>query len=476
MHTLYQGAYARLPIWAQNAALSAWGLRYRALRLGGRFAQEAQAFRDRETWPAERLRAHVVERLREVLLRAFRETQHYEQSWRSIGIDEGDLAQFEPEDLPRLPILSRDALRQDSQGILTRSAADRRLHWFSTSGSTGAPVRVCRTSSDWQTQTAAREARSLNWAGGTILGSRAMIGGKAIAQGPDPQPPYYRYNRAEKQVYFTAFHIRPSTAAGYVEGLRRYQPRLLTGYAHSYYFLAALMLDQGLALGYRPDAIVLSSEKVSPDMRGAIETAFGRRPFEEYGSVENCALITECERGSMHLNVDFGWVEILDEDGRPLPAGRIGKMVCTGFVNQAQPLVRYAVGDAAGFAETPCPCGRQLPAMLPIEGRLEDTVYGPDGRRVVRLDWIYRDLPQILEGQVVQETAHTFRVKVILTGELTRSLSETLRERMRMRLGEIHVDVERVTEIPRTRRGKFQAVLSLLPEEEKQRLRQVRER
>jgi phenylacetate-CoA ligase len=414
---------------------------------------------------------YAATRLRTILLRAFRESEHYRAAWRAAGVEEGDLARFEPEDLSRLPLLTRDVLRETPRSLLTSAASGAPLHWFSSSGSTGSPVHVCRTESEWQSAAAAREARSLNWAGASILGSRAMIGGRAIAPGPRPRPPYHRYNFAEKQVYFTAFHIRPSTAASYLEGLRRYRPRLFTGYAHSYYFLAAMMLEQGLSLDFQPDAIVLGSERLTCEMRATIESAFGRRPFEEYGSVEHCALITECERGGLHLNVDFGWLEVVDDRGRPVRAGETGRLICTGLLNEAQPLVRYAIGDVGGFSAQPCPCGRGcLPTMLPIEGRLEDAVYGPDGRRIVRLDAIFRDLPQIIEGQIVQERADRFRVKVVLAGELGQSLSETLSSRMRMRLGDVRVHVERTDQIPRTHSGKFRAVVNLLPEEEKQRL------
>jgi phenylacetate-CoA ligase len=475
MHPIIEGAYARLPVWAQNAALSAWGWGYRKHRLGGCFEQEARDFRERERWPAERMREHVVAQLRATLLHAFRQTEYYPEKWQALGIDEADLARFEPEDLRRLPLLPRDDLRRDARRMVARDVEAReKLHRLSTSGSTGTPVSIYWTDSTRQRMVAAREARSINWAGGTLLGSRAMIGGRAIIPNAKPKPPYYRYNSIEDQVYFTAFHIRPATAASYVEGFRRYKPRLFTGYAHSYFFLARMMLEQGLTIGYTPEAIALSSEKLTTEMKDVIEQAFGRRPFEEYASVENCVLMTDCERGSLHLSVDFGWVEILDEHDQPVPPGEAGRIVCTGFANEAQPLVRYAVGDVGGFAKSPCPCGRDhLPTMLPIEGRIEDIVYGPDGRQVVRLDWIFRDLAQILEGQIIQERVDQFRVNIVTSGEVDAALSETLRSRLRQRVGEARVSVERVTEIPRSSRGKFRAVVSLLTPEDKQRLRQA---
>jgi phenylacetate-CoA ligase len=474
MNPIVEGVYARLPVWAQNAALSAWGWRYRSHRLGGRFEEEVRGFREREAWPVERMHDYLTRRLRRTLIHAFRETEYYRASWLPLGIEEGDLARFELSDLPRLPMTPKDDFRGSPDAFVARGAERQgKLQTVHSSGSTGTPVRVHWDDQAWQRMVAAREARSFRWANGTITGSRAMIGGRAIT-GANPKPPYYRYNRAEEQVYFTAYQIRPSSVADYVEGFRRYKPRLFTGYAHSYYFLAQLMLDQGYSLGYKPDAIVLSSEKLTPEMKAVIQKAFGVRAYEEYGSVENVVLATECEKGSLHLHPDFGWAEIVDEDGAPVPAGETGRIVATGFSNGAQPLVRYVIGDVGGFSTELCSCGRDhLPTMLPIEGRLEDVLYGPDGRRLVRFHSLFLGLPGVVEAQVIQEQPNSFQVKVVATSDLGDELPAAIGARLRKVAGDVSVRVVRVASIPRTRRGKFRAVVSLLSPEVKESLRRA---
>ncbi len=473
MHRFVEDAYGALPVWAQNAALSAWGLRYRNRRLGGRFEREAREFDERGNWSAEQMRGYLTGRLRRTLGHAFRETPHYRERWRELGLDAGDLERFELEDLRRLPITTKDELRKSPRSFLAAEIAkSSKLSKTQSSGSTGTPVSVYWNDKSRQRMLGAREARSFRWAGGTILGSRAMIGGRAILSGADPKPPYHRYNWAENQVYFTAYQIRPSSAADYVEGFRRHKPKLFTGYAHSYYFLARMMLEQGLSIGYSPEAIVLSSEKLTPEMKDVIQQAFGARAFEEYSSVENSVLATECENGSLHLSPDFGWAEILDENDEPVKPGELGRIVCTGFVNDAQPLVRYVIGDVGGFAAEPCSCGReQLPTMLPVEGRLEDVLYGPDGRRLVRFHSLFLGLPGVVEAQVVQEKADLFRVKTVATDKFRAETMETIAARLRKVAGDVRVEVERVASIPRSSRGKFRSVVSLLTPEEQEQLR-----
>ena len=88
-------------------------------------------------------------------------------------------------------------------------------------------------------------------------------------------------------------------------------------------------------------------------------------------------------------------VEVL-EAGAPVPAGTVGDLVCTGLLNADMPLVRYRVGDRGALApaDEGCRCGRTLPTLATVEGRVDDVLLTPDGRRIGRLDPVFKaDLP-----------------------------------------------------------------------------------
>src|SRR5581483_4406171 len=169
--------------------------------------------------------------------------------------------------------------------------------------------------------------------------------GRPLVPLADSAGPYHRFNFAERQCYLSAFHIGPRTVRAYVDALRDWRPVVLTGYASSYFTLARLMLAHGLSLGYRPQALILCADKPTREMKAVIERAFGARPYEEYGSVENALLATECEAGSLHVHPDFGLVEILNADDLPAAPGEEGRIVCTSLLNDTQPLIRYEIGD-----------------------------------------------------------------------------------------------------------------------------------
>jgi phenylacetate-CoA ligase len=334
---------------------------------------------------------------------------------------------------------------------------------YSSSGSTGTPIRAICTKGGQQRFAAAREARSYRWAGTSILRPRAMLGGQPVVPEGHARPPYYRYNFAERQVYFSAYHISPETVADYVRGFNRYEPESITGYAFSQFLVARMMLEHGLRFTFGPKAAITSSEKLTPRMREVMRTAWGCAVFEEYGSVENCGLATECEAGGLHVSPDFGIVELLDADGHPVAPGVEGRVVCTGLLNDAQFLVRYDIGDTAIWSERPCQCGRDhLPVLQSITGRLEDVVVGPDGRELVRFHGIFIDLPYVLEGQVVQRAVDDFLVRLIAEDGFGAEQERMIRGRFEQRLGTVKVAVERVSELERSPRGKLRAVISLV--------------
>ena len=62
--------YRHLPVWAQNAGISLYGIPYRRERLGGVFDKTVAEFHERDRWTASQMRDFVEDNLREMLLRA----------------------------------------------------------------------------------------------------------------------------------------------------------------------------------------------------------------------------------------------------------------------------------------------------------------------------------------------------------------------------------------------------------------------
>lgn len=451
----WDGLYARLPVAGQNLAVTAYGLYWRRLRFGPGFEEALARFRARDRWSAEDWRALEAKELRALLSRAAAEVPYYRETWGERE-RKGAAAGM----LQELPLLSKEPIRANPEAFLRDPLRGRRLLRFHTSGSTGTPIASLWTPKEFRASLALREARSAGWAGVSFGRRRATFSGRLVEPDPKSRGPFYRYNAVERQVYFSAFHLRPDTAASYVEALRRHRVEWLTGYAMSYFLLARMILEQRLSVPPLA-AVVTTSEKVTPEMRRVMEDAYKCRVFEEYSTVENAFFASECEKGRLHVSPDAGIVEILRPDGSKCAVGETGEVVATCLIRTGQPLIRYRLGDLACWSGEICPCGRAMPVLGEVVGRIEDVVVGPDGREMVRFHGIFVDQPHVREGQIVQEATDRIRVRVVPTEGFGPRDEDEIRRRVLQRLGSgVTVSVEKVAGFSRTAAGKFRAVVS----------------
>jgi phenylacetate-CoA ligase len=463
MSKLTDRVYMASPTWVQKLGIHAFGWYWARRRLGPAFEEYLRGYIERESWSQDRFTNYVEECFRVQVQRAFREVPYYRDKFREYGIGEEDVAKLRMEDLPRLPLLQKPSVRANPELFLTKSAAAHPPKCFHTSGTTGTPLRIYWDFKVHQHNIAVRAARSFRWAGVEYRGSRAVLAGRLIVNPQRNQPPFWRYNLWEKQLYLSAYNILPQNMPDYVGALNKFRPATLTGFPSALSFLAKEIGESGLEV-YRPRAIITTSEALRPKMREVVERVFGVKAYEEYGSVENCALATECEKGGMHVHPDFGLVELLRADGKPADPGEMGEIVATGFANTNQILLRYRTGDLARWSDRPCACGRTLfPVLDALDGRQEDVVLFPDGREMMRFDFLFKELKGVAEGQVVQEALTHFVINILPTREYHQSDADTIRQRLVTRYGlgpEMKIEVRRLDHIPREKSGKFRPVIS----------------
>jgi phenylacetate-CoA ligase len=449
--------YARLPRALQNLAVTGFGAYWAWQRFGPGFRGEAAGYRARDRWTAAQWDAWRREELRSMLSAAVERVPAYREAF-----DRSQRTAALAGRLDELPLLEKDPLREDPRQFLDPERAPRRPLVFHTSGSSGTPIATYWTVPELRGSIALREVRSAGWAGVSFRQPRATFSGRMVEPDPDSTGPYHRFNAVERQVYLSPFHLRPDTAWAYADALRQHHTVWATGYAVSYGLLARFLLDAGvepLALS----AVITTSEKLTTETRDLVSRAFGCRAFEEYSTVENALFASECESGSLHVSPDAGVVEILRPDGSPTEPGEIGEVVATSFLRRYQPLIRFRLGDLASWSDEPCACGRSMPILHEVVGRVEDVVTGPDGRQMVRFHGVFVDLDHIIEGQVVQRTLHDYVVRVVAP-HLEPVDEQAIVDRMVQRLGsDVSITVEVVPAIERNAAGKFRAVVSELP-------------
>lgn len=460
MRKILEALYYKLPLPLQNLAITIFGYTYYRRRFGGIYKIELQKCLERDQFTEMDWIVWQQTRLQEILVHAYQTVPYYHKLFNSLNLTENDLAQFDITKLPTLPFLEKSIFRELGATEMISTKPEPNGAFFYSSGSTGTPTKTLYSTNMHQRYFAIFESRLNYWAGIDYKVPRGVIGGRRIIREGVSTGPFYRYNYIEKQTYFSAYHISAKTAANYVEGMIKNKVEYMTGYASANYFLARFIEEAGINAP-KLRAVLTSSEKLTPEMRDTFRRVYGCETFESYNGVDVCNLISECEYHSLHVVPDAGIVEIIHPDGTRCKPGESGEIISTGLINFDQPLIRYRMGDYVKLsANQQCKCGRHMPVIDEIVGRIEDTVIGPDGREMIRFHGIFINLPNIIEAQVIQYQTSEFEIKLVTSKQPDQVELALIEKRMRSQLGSINLTVNVVAEIPRNANGKFKAVIS----------------
>ena len=459
--------YHRLPGVARSVAATLRGYYLRSWRYGPETERLVKEALERETWSPEKWKTWQEKQLAYVLHRAATQVPYYREQWAKRR-RHGDRASWEY--LENWPVLEKESLRENPKAFVAEDCDIRRMFHEHTSGTTGKPLSLWWTRETVRAWYALFEARWRRWYGVSRHDRWAILGGQLVTPVFQRRPPFWVWNAALNQLYLSSYHLAPGLISHYIDALQHYRVTYLWGYTSSLYALA----QEALRLGRRDlqmTVAITNAEPVFAYQRRAIEKAFQCPLRETYGMAEIVAAGSECPAGNLHLWPEVGWVEVLGGD-QPVPDGTLGDFVHTGLFNADMPLIRYRIGDWGVMAlhQANCPCGRTLPLVREVHGRLDDVLLTPDGRRIGRLDPVFKaDLP-IRKAQIIQESLDRVRVKYVPGLDYTPEAGHSIIERLQARMGTIEVILEQVDEIPPTASGKFRAVICDVPKEEIERL------
>jgi phenylacetate-CoA ligase len=452
--------YARLPPAGRSMAATVRGMYLRSWRYGRQTEALIDAARDRERWSAEQWQRFREERLAFVLHRAATRVPYYRHQWatrRRLGY------RASWERIENWPILSKESLRSNPAAFVADDCQPRRMFSERTSGTTGKPLQLWRRSEIVEAFYAMSELRERRWHGVSVDDRWAILGGQVVVPVASRRPPFWVWNRALNQLYMSTFHLSPKLIPYYLDALQQYGVKYLWAYPSS----LAVLAQEAIRRGRTPIPMTVAignAEPVTERQREVVREAFGCALRETYGMAEMVTAASECRHGRLHQWPEVGHAEVLNDVADiPVEPGQTGRLIGTSLLNADMPLIRYEVGDRVSVAAAGdgCECGRALPRLSGIEGRTNDLVVTPDGRRVYWLNAVFYGLA-IRESQIVQDAIDHVRVLVVPEQKLDAASVDTIVQRLAARLGEIRVSVEVVDAIPRTAGGKFRAVVSLV--------------
>ncbi len=457
MSGLAQRVYENAPPWLQTVFLNAYAARIHAERYGSVFNALESEWDRSQWWDPGRLREWQAQRLQLMVRVAYDQLPFYRRRFDACGVRPEQIVG--PEDLRRLPVLTKAEVRAAGLALLTREP--RGLVHGHTSGTTGSPLSlwydramcIANNVADWRQKRWGGMGRG-DWCG--------MLLGRVVVPIATRRPPFWRANYLHRQLWFSSFHMSEANLGTYVREMRRRRLSFLEGYPSTLYILASYLRRRGERLPLR--AVFSSSETLHIVQREALTAAFECPIFDFYGLAERVVFAGECEaHEGKHLFDEYGIAEVVDDAGEPVPPGQRGWLTGTTLWNRGMPLLRYRTSDMTALLPERCPCGRGLARLAPVTTKAEDIVATPDGRYISPsvLTHPFKPFPQLLKSQLIQDSRDHLHLKLVASDAFTAAHCDALLAGLRQRLGDgMQIDVELVEDIPAEPSGKFRWVIS----------------
>ncbi|MBZ0095194.1 MAG: hypothetical protein K8H75_07495 [Sulfuricella sp.] len=379
---------------------------------------------ERSQWlDAKQILHHQLNQVGPLLAHAYQTVPFYSDHYRANGFLRH--AVLTPDNWGNVPIVTRKQIQEAGASMVSQAipAKHGKTHSITTSGSTGMPITVSGTEQSnffWQTLT----LREHLWHGRDFLGKMAVIRRVAPAQALPPHGEVYPGWGASVNMVYPSGQLALLNITASVDQqlawLQQQNPSYILTYPSNLLALAHRSMQTGVSLPNLKEVRTLG-EIVGVDVRAACKKVWGVPLVDQYSCQEAGYLALQCpDHEHYHLQSENALVEILNEKSQPCAPGEIGRVVVTTLHNYASPFIRYDIGDYAQVGE-PCACGRGLPVITRILGRVRNMLVLPSGESrwpLVGSDH-YRHIAPISQFQLIQHAPDQIEVKMVMPRKLT---------------------------------------------------------
>ncbi len=388
-----------------------------------------------------------LEKIEELQLYGFKELLKWAKERCPFYRDYPDIRDLD--DIKNLPILTKTLINKNFDRILVPEVP----HVITTTGGTISKTTVA---GDKRLLKGHEERRFMMWYGVNITRPAYLWGSVESGQ---------KAKRFGHKLWLPVEDLKnKSDANRYLHMLSNHKPDYLKSYAGPLYILARYAQELGLEslVKGKIGVIVSHCETMTQTMRDTITEVFGTQVFNFYGGRDLGSQAQDCEKHrDLHICAERYYVESIE-----------GRLLFTDLLNYASPLIRYENQDVGEFGEKNCPCGRGLPTLKPLIGRVlsylqtknDDWVTG----FIVYLPIMYYDAKY---GTNIFKWVEAYQIKQREKGKITvllkpwehvqapKDLSSALAVICKYaKPEEFDVELEVVNEIPKSRTGKQLAV------------------
>lgn len=434
---------------SKNIFYPLWDIKDQSIKLSS--LKELQ----KSQWLSEsELKQNQWKKLNAVLNYAYDNCEYYHQKFKQFQII---LEKIDKEsDINKIPILTKKDIQTHGDSLISKAFHKQTLCDSKTGGSTGQSLHVYFDKQCQELRNAAA-LRSDRWAGWDLGDMRAAIWGNPPKA--DTLKKKIRNLLYDRIIYLDTMDLNEQSMTEFIGIYRRYNPPVIFGHSHSIYIFAKFLDSKGIS-DLKPKGIISTSMMLLDHERELIERIFQCKVTNRYGCEEVGLIACECEKHEgMHLNIDHLYIEFIKDDGTPAKPGEEGSIVVTDLINKGMPLIRYKVEDVGIPTDRKCSCGRGLPLMEKVTGRVADFLVKRDGSLVAGVSLIERTLTAIKgieQMQIVQNVIDEIILNVVKSKDYTNDSERLLLEEFRNVFdATTNIAINYLESIPQERSGKY---------------------
>jgi len=401
-------------------------------------------------------------RLRALVEHAWKRVPYYREWMRAAGMQPGDLRSAE--DLKGMPLVDKLTLTLEPERFAAEGYENKDGLTLLSSGTSGRRRRFRFDSRAlFEALAAGRRQRiALSHFVGKEAAYREAVFNRQGSAGQQIRRFWESRMMVPRSVELARRYFAPSLEfPTLLADMNEFKPDVVRGIGTHLGAFLRWVAETGRRIE-KPKVVVYGADTMPKGDRRVIEEELGIPVVSTYQAVEALRIGFQCEvRQGFHISTDQVIARVIHPSGRDAAPGERGELILTNLTNRAMVVLNYRLGDVVTAGDGRCACGRTLPLIQEIDGRLDDLIVREGGTKVHALTLLpgLQAIDGVRQVQVIQEDIDAFRLRVVWArgcverpGELVAHIGAVLGEGVR-------TTVESVEVLDQEPSGKVKSVL-----------------
>jgi len=343
--------------------------------------------------------------LKKLLLHAYNNVEFYKKRFDAVNFNPNNFKNIS--EYNRIPYLTKYDIQNNLSQLIAKNYSKEDLITDSSGGSTGKPTNFYKDTYRHKIRRA-DQYRHDRWSGWDLGEKYVALWGAQREFDSKVSMKTKIIERYIQRVYtFNAFDISEENALKCINNLKYIRPSMILSYANVAYLFANIIHSHRIdTANLKIKGVISSAESLDSEKRDVIESAFQCKVFNRYGSREVGLIASECNaQEGLHINSENIFLEIQNH-GKETDPEEVGEVIVTDLWNYGMPFIRYQLGDVAAKSKSPCSCGRGLPMLKEVTGRVSDFIVDTRGRLIhgEYFTHLFYGVNNVKQFQFVQES------------------------------------------------------------------------